>query len=169
MLNTLSIPLADGGTQEFTMSVSDGGRVNDLNVTVDMRHTRTSELDVWLEAPDGTTVELFSGVGGDSDHFTATTLDDEALQPITSGAGPFMGRFQAEGKLADFRGKDITGTWRLRITDHEKNSDHGALIGWSLEINPASEPAGDVNYDGRVNAKDIDLSGYRSTDLMECL
>ena len=36
----------------------------DLNVTLNMTHTRDEDLDVFLIAPDGTRVELFTDVGG---------------------------------------------------------------------------------------------------------
>ena len=117
-LTAISAPLADVATQEFTMNINDAGWVNDLNVTLDILHTKTADLDVSLAAPDGTTVELFGGVGGDSDHFTATTLNDEAVHLITLASRPFSGRFQGESNLADFRGKWITDTWKLKITDN---------------------------------------------------
>ena len=146
------------GSQPFPLTINEAGRVGDLEVVVNIDHTRTSDLEIVLESPGGTIVELFSGVGDDGDNFNGTVLDDQAIQSITSGAGPFTGHFQPEGNLADFRGQDITGAWTLHIADMASNAHIGALIDWSLLINLATEPAGNLNFDSSVDVKDIDLA-----------
>jgi hypothetical protein len=85
--------IPDQSTMTSILSVPDAVTIDDVNVTLDISHTSDQDLDVYLIAPDGTRVELFTDVGGGGDHFTGTTLDDEAATPITAGAAPFSGSF----------------------------------------------------------------------------
>ena len=157
LLTAVTSSQDSGPTQSSSVTINDTGRVRDINVMFDIIHTRNEDLEIFLEAPDGTLVELISAVGGDSDNFTATTLDDEAVQSITSGIGPFSGRFQPQGSLADFHGKGVKGTWQLHVTDNIANSDLGVLLKWSLLVDFAPEPVGNLNHDADVDADDIDL------------
>ena len=59
--------------------------IADVNVQIYITHTYNSDLDVYLIAPDGTRIELFTDVGGRSDGFAGTVLDDEAETPINEG------------------------------------------------------------------------------------
>ena len=129
--------IPDQSTVTSTMTVADAMTIDDLNVMLDISHTNDSDLDLFLIAPDGTRVELFSDVGGGGDHFTGTILEDEAATPITVGSAPFSGSFQPEGSLSDFDGKDSQGTWTLELTD-DKRRKEGMLNGWSIEITPAN-------------------------------
>ena len=88
-----------------------------MDVTLSIRHTGNTDLDVYLIHPDGTRVELFIDVGGASDNFTNTTLDDRAGTLITSGSGPFAGTYRPEGLLSALNGRNSAGVWRLEITE----------------------------------------------------
>ena len=156
-LTAIPAPLSDGQTTTFRIAINDTGEINDLNVALKLVHTRTEDLDVFLEAPDGTTVELLTDVVGEGNSLTVTTLDDEALQSIAFASVPFTGTFQPEGRLGDFAGKEISGNWTLHVTDDTANGDGGALVEWSLVIDLAPQPEGNLNYDGRLDAADIDL------------
>ncbi len=127
------VPKAIPDTETITseVDVSETGPILDLDVRITITHPWDSNMDVFLIAPDGTRVELFTDVGGMSDNFTDTTLDDEAGQSITEGSAPFTGSFRPEGSLADFDGKDIGGTWTLEVTDDWEN-DVGTLESWCL-------------------------------------
>ncbi len=114
------------------------GTMSDVNVTVNISHSYNDDLAVFLVAPDGTRVELFSGVGGGSDNFTNTVLDDQAGTAITSGSAPFTGTFSPEGSLATLNGKAPNGTWKLEITDNYLSADGGTLNSWSLAITTGS-------------------------------
>jgi subtilisin-like proprotein convertase family protein/streptogramin lyase len=131
----LSIP--DQTTILSTVNVLDSVVIDDVNVTLDITHTTDQDLDVFLIAPGGTRVELFTDVGGGGDHFTGTTLDDEAATAITSGAAPFFGTYRPEGSLSDFDGLDSQGVWTLEVTD-DKRRKTGTLNSWSIEISSAA-------------------------------
>jgi len=113
--------------------------ITDLNVNIDITHTNDADLDVTLESPNGTVVELFTDVGGAGANFTTTNLDDEAGTAITAGSAPFTGSFQPEGALSDYDGESAIGTWTLTITD-DTAPGTGTLNSWSLEIE-AGTPA----------------------------
>lgn len=157
LLTVDSHAIGQGSPREFSLVVGDSGQVLDVNVMLDIQHSRTSDLEVFLEAPDGTTVDLFRGVGGASTNFSGTVIDDEAGQLMATGSGPFTGVYQPEGSLADLRGKNIAGIWKLIVEDTVSNADNGTLHSWSLSITPAPSLSGNVNHDSQVNALDIDL------------
>ena len=116
-----------------TIEVAQAGQLSDVNVTVDITHSWNDDLDVWLISPQGTRVELFTDVGGSSDNFRDTTLDDQAANAITSGTAPFTGAFQPEGSLATLNGELAAGTWTLEISD-DFTVEGGSLNSWSLEL-----------------------------------
>ncbi len=123
--------IPDNGTLTSALAISDGGTIVDLNVKVKIAHTFAMDMDVFLIAPDGTRVELFTDVGGMADNFDNTILDDEATQLITTGKAPFAGSYRPEGSLADMIGKDFAGTWILEVTD-DYDGDTGTLESWCL-------------------------------------
>ena len=170
-LSAFSTPLADGLTRTYSLDIIDQGTISDLDVNLDLVHDRVQDLDIFLEAPDGTIVELLTDVGESGNDLTATKLDDEAITTISSGSPPYSGNFQPEGALRDFDGKDVTGTWVLQITDDEVNRVTGVLLDWSLDIELRPEPEGNLNYDSHMDATDIDLlfakqgSGVSTFDL----
>ena len=157
LLTGATAPLGQS-SQSFPITIGEPGLVGGLDVEINIHHTRTSDLDMLLESPTGTIVELLSGVGGNSDDFSGTVLDHQAGQSITTGSGPFTGHFRPEGSLADFRGESLTGVWTLHVKDTVLNADDGGLIDWSLIVDLAPQRDGNLNFDSRVDAKDIDLA-----------
>lgn len=121
------------GIQTSTVTVADSATILDVDVELDISHTRVDDLAVFLVSPSGTRVELFTNIGGNENNFTGTILDDEATTPIVAGWAPFTGTYQPEGSLADFDGQDMQGTWTLEVRD-EKKSDTGTLNSWSLIV-----------------------------------
>ncbi|MBN2578729.1 MAG: tandem-95 repeat protein [Pirellulales bacterium] len=131
---TTSLPIPDLSTVTSTLDVSGiGASIDDLNVTLNIEHTWVSDLDVYLIAPSGTRVELFTDVDDGGNNFTNTTLDDEAAISIVNGIPPYTGTFRPEGLLSDFDGEMTDGTWTLEITD-DAMADIGTLLNWSLEF-----------------------------------
>lgn len=143
----VSIP--DPGTATSSITVAHYGEIGDLNVRLDISHTYDSDLDVFLIAPDGTRIELFSDIGGAGNDYSNTTFDDEALAAITSGSAPFAGSYRPEGNLSTLDGKTANGTWTLEVTDDEAYA-FGTLNSWSLIVRTTVdgdfEPDCDVDY-----------------------
>jgi subtilisin-like proprotein convertase family protein len=149
--NSTPVSLPDLTTRISTIAVAGMGfSITDVNVRVNITHTWDSDLDVFLIAPDGTRVELFTDVGGSGDNFTNTVLDDQAATSITAGTAPFAGTYRPEGSLATLNGKNPNGTWTLEIYD-DTATDIVTLNSWSVIIGAA---AGDLmvtsDADGRA-------------------
>jgi subtilisin-like proprotein convertase family protein len=141
------ISITDHTTSTSNLTVSDAlGAIVDVDVTLSITHTYDADLQTFLISPAGTRVELFSAVGGGSDNFAGTILDDEAIAAIDGGAAPFTGRFRPEALLSVFDGQNPTGTWRLEIRD-TAGADEGALTQWSLTIT-AGERSVQTESDG---------------------
>jgi subtilisin-like proprotein convertase family protein/putative hemolysin len=134
--------ILDLNTVNSTINVPDGFTIDDVNVTLDITHTYDADLYVYLISPQGTRVELFTGVGGSGDNFASTTLDDECATAISSGTAPFTGCYRPEGTLSDFDGENSSGVWTLEVTDGY-SQDTGTLQSWSLELCGQAEPDGD--------------------------
>lgn len=107
--------------------------LSDVDVFLDIEHTFTADLDIYLVAPDGTRVELLTDVGGAGDHFRRTILDDAAPTPITQGEAPFPGHYRPEGSLGVLNGKSAAGLWQLHIYDDSRR-DEGMLLAWGLVL-----------------------------------
>lgn len=138
--------MADTSSSEF---------IADLAVVLDILHSWDSDLDVWLQSPEGTRVELFTDVGGSGQNFLGTRLHDGGLSFIL-GEPPFTGTFAPEGTLAELVGEPATGVWTLSIGD-DATGDVGELKGWSLE------PGGQLFTSDDVPKPIADLTTLTST------
>ena len=76
----------EAGPHLSSITIVDSGTIDDLDVQLNIDHTRDGDLDVFLIAPDGTRVELFTDVGSTGDNFTNTILDDDVTRTIESGS-----------------------------------------------------------------------------------
>jgi subtilisin-like proprotein convertase family protein/subtilisin family serine protease len=143
-LNDIPVAIGDNATFTSNTTVSGvAGAVNDVNVTVNITHTWDADLNVYLIAPDGTRVELFTAVGGSGDNFVNTVLDDQAATSIASGVAPFTGTFRPEGSLGVLNGKTgaaVNGSWTLEISD-TAGGDTGTLNNWTLTISSGETTA----------------------------
>ena len=112
---------------------------------------------MFLNAPDGTRIELFTDVGGNGDNFNDTILSDQADTSIASGIAPFAGTFSPEGSLSVLNGTELNGTWTLEIFD-DFNQDQGTLNAWGINvILETTAVSTDFDGDGFHNCTDIDM------------
>lgn len=125
--------IPDAGTTTSILDIPDSGTIVDLNVKLNINHESDGNLDIYLIAPDGARIELFTDVGGISSDFEDTILDNEAAQSITDGSAPFTDSYRPEGNLADLYNKDINGSWTLEVTD-DWSGNTGILNSWSLIV-----------------------------------
>jgi autotransporter-associated beta strand protein len=139
--------IPDGGSTNSTVTVSGiTAPIAKVTVSFNINHGSDSDLDLFLQGPDGTLVELSTDNGGSGNNYgnscaQRTTFDDAAGTSIIGSAAPFFGTFRPEGKLSDFRGKsgaDVNGTWTLLMTDDTANAIAGELDCWTLTIFQAS-------------------------------
>lgn len=130
--------------------------IGDVNVKMYITHTWREDLDVTLMSPMGTSVTLFTDVGGSGDNFGTTcspmpdfVIDDEATTDVgtltTSSPTGAAGSYNPEGVavLSAFDGQDAMGTWTLSICD-DASGDSGTLQCWCLEFTATEPPTGIV-------------------------
>ena len=110
-----------------------------------LSHERPSDLDVWLEAPDGTVVTLLSDVGGDEPVVAADLRIDADGPEVGAGALPLLVKptdreiddqrkdGQPPASLADLVGADPEGEWQLLVAD-DTDAATGTLEGWTLVL-----------------------------------
>jgi subtilisin-like proprotein convertase family protein len=132
-----------GGTSVGIDVPEDGLVVTDVNLTVNVHHTRDSDLILKLysetDAPSPTTrhiAVLFNHYGGTGDNLTGTTFDDSATTAISSGSAPFTGEFTPDEALSVFDG-DTGGQWRLTAGD-DTSGETGWIVEWSITFRYAS-------------------------------
>lgn len=129
----------DGQPNEYTLTASGLSASTLTNsygltqVCLNLTHTWDSDLNVFLVAPDGTSVNLFSGVGGDGDNFTNTCLNQSATTSINAGSPPYTGTFKPQETLGNVNnGQNGNGLWKLRIIDTYAFADTGSVLSWSI-------------------------------------
>jgi subtilisin-like proprotein convertase family protein len=147
-------PIPDADLAGITDTINFTGLPGTVcNAQVDIRidHPYVGDLNVYLVAPDGTTVELTTGNGGAGDNygigstpetFVYTSLVGNPANPsITTGVAPFANFYQPEGSYSVLNGKTVSGKWVLKIVD-AVGGDEGSLLKWRLVLRvPAN-----VNY-----------------------
>lgn len=135
-------PLPDLSTTDIPIVVSGSGPIADVNVKIRLNHTFDGDLVLSLIAPDGTTVVLSNSRGGSGDNFgsganscagTPTTFDDSAVTLIGAGVAPFAGSFRPDQLLSILNGRQMNGTWKLRVADVGA-ADVGTAFCVTLEI-----------------------------------
>lgn len=133
-----------GWMDDAVIDIPDHFTVLDIDVGINITHTRAFDLQIFLQSPAGTNLclvmynfdEFFEGAD-----YADTIFDDEAPIPIDQGQPPFTGRFKprAPNLLDTFDGEDTFGQWRLRIYD-ARYYDTGRLESFKLFIT-VPEPA----------------------------
>ncbi|WP_169314572.1 SdrD B-like domain-containing protein [Thiothrix nivea] len=142
--NTTSTSIPNGGCSSgytnITIPVGDNFTVTDLNVGITISHARRQDLDVKLTSPSGTSIFLFTDVGGNADHIDIL-LDDSFSNDIASAIGTttatnhntsspyYENQFNPEGSatLASFNGENAQGDWVLGVCDDYGSSTSGTF------------------------------------------
>lgn len=144
--STVNEVITDDGST-FTFDIEVAGLSNTIDtlfgietVCLNLTHTYDSDLEVKLRAPDGTTILLFSGVGGGGHDFINTCVGSFDYPAISSGSAPFTGTFASMTALGNLNnGQNGNGQWRLIVHDTYPFADEGTLQNWSITFgnNPA--------------------------------
>jgi VCBS repeat-containing protein len=130
---TQPLTIADNGFVVSTIDVVESFAILDINVELNITHTRVSDLRLVLVSPDGTPIELIDRIGGSGGSFNGTLLDDDGATLIDDGAAPFTGVYRPSGDLSLLEGLNVQGTWTLEIYD-EKRHETGTLDSWSIIV-----------------------------------
>jgi hypothetical protein len=141
MTTGADIPDNDPTGLSETITISSGGTVEDLNISLDVTHTWVGDIIVTIEH-NGTTVTLMdrpgvpAGTFGCSDDNISAVFDDEAgtstVEDVCPGTDPGLnGDFLPMEALSAFDGMDYNGDWTLTISDNA-TGDTGTLDSWCL-------------------------------------
>ncbi|MBP9198093.1 MAG: proprotein convertase P-domain-containing protein, partial [Saprospiraceae bacterium] len=127
VINDGEISAGAPGIYTFPITVNNvaGAVISDLNVYLDISHSKVSDLAATLTSPDGTTITLFNVPGsvscfGDD---LMVTMDDDFGQDISlinaceATIPSIAGRFESQDLLSSFDGKPMNGVWKVTIYD----------------------------------------------------
>ncbi|MDB5385108.1 MAG: hypothetical protein JWM11_754 [Planctomycetaceae bacterium] len=127
----LLLPLTFNGLDPFTW---------DVNLSVNINHTNSGDLDIYLISPSGTEILMSSGNGGTNDNvFNNAYFDDQSVNgtPVTDAtfnSNVSVGSVIPEAALSGFLGENPNGVWTLEVIDHSQNAQAGAVVSWGLDI-----------------------------------
>jgi subtilisin-like proprotein convertase family protein len=143
------------------------GTVNDVNVSIQVSHSRLDDLDIALVSPNGTAVHIMSDAcGTDPDGIQTFRFDNFEPDNFLSDAGPcdqtqtydpsnFSPMAEVDiystpavdggatlNELSFFNGGPSGGAWRLFTMDDTTN-EGGNILSWSITLDftpPAATP-----------------------------
>lgn len=138
------------GLVSSTITVPGSPRIADLDVNIQLNHTRMADIDAHLRSPSGNDTGLFTDIGAAAAGGQAQmdiTFDDEAAVPPTFTVLKGL-TIQPElaYRLNWFDGENAGGTWTLDLRD-DTAAEGGTLTGWSMTIcEEPPPPACPVGY-----------------------
>ncbi len=112
-----------------------------LSVTLNIAHTYLADLDIYLQAPNGTYYLLSRDNGAGGDNYTNTVFTATAAGAI-AGNAPFTGSFTPQGTGGDFssfNGVTMNGSWCLWVAD-DAAGDVGSISNWSITLSHQNLP-----------------------------
>lgn len=151
------------GEAVSTISVPPGsspGGITDLNVYVDLHHSFSGDLDIFLKhVESGTEIQLFAQRFSSGADIREVRFDDEGVNgSIASATAPFgPGAFVPVELLNAFDGEPLEGTWQLRIVDGFEE-DFGTLYAFVIEgdtLNVSAPDTADSDNDGVMDDDDL--------------
>jgi subtilisin-like proprotein convertase family protein/tellurite resistance protein len=139
----LSIPDDDPAGVASKVAVDADGKLESIEIDVELAHTYKGDLTLTLTAPDGTRVNLHDRAGRSGDDIRGT----------------FPTTLAAAGDLGALKGKDVRGDWTLSVVD-SAGQDVGTLESWGVRITTeaSTQPGGAKPMDPTGNHRPVFLS-----------
>ncbi len=176
---TLNQSIPRGSYRNSSLNVSGipvGAVITGVSVTFNISHSRTGDLGIYLQAPNGRILNLVNRRGTGS-NFTGTIISSNSSTLITSGVNPYSGTYAADRMMTGVANTNTwgnlyapsSGNWQLRIQDFRRNIDNGVLQNWSITVyyqlpsSPANvvwspttdlytDPGANTNYTGTATS-----------------
>lgn len=126
--SSFSIPYSSSYTARTVNVPAAEGNISDVNVSINVTHTRFSDLEIEIVNPQGTTVRLFNKSCGGTSSTLALQFDDSG-NTLDCAKTTTQIVFPAD-ELSVFNGLSPEGTWTFRVRD--------AVSGMFGTINSAS-------------------------------
>ena len=114
----------------FPTSITSGD-LQILSVCVNLDHKAAGDVELRLQSPAGTIIELSTNNGDLANDYISTCFTASAPTVITAGSPPFTGDFQPEESFAAFDGENLLGTWTLLVAD-ASNGFRGVMKDWTI-------------------------------------
>jgi subtilisin-like proprotein convertase family protein len=145
-----------------------GTGVNIDNVTVDIAHTWSADLQLTLVSPSGASLLLANELGGNDDDAYNNTIFMDGGADITMATAPYNAApFAAEGGAfaTAFAGEEVNGDWQLQVCDGAAG-DTGTVLAFSLTIcsDDVPPPPACVTSTATVVPFDIDGTETQTAD-----
>src|SRR5690606_34776150 len=102
-----------------------------LSVCLDIDTDFASDLQLYLEAPNGQRLELSTNNGG-AGSYKNTCFVPGAATSIRSANVPFTGNFQPEGNWSTLANTPVNGVWKLLVSDAAGAAQFGSLNNWAI-------------------------------------
>lgn len=142
-------------------TVASSFTVSDVDLGVLATHTWRGDLQITLQSPAGTRVQLVNGDVNavDGDNFNVR-LDDAAATLVntdgnsvshTTTAPPYQNQFRPNALLSAFNGQNSAGTWRLEICDLFPSADDGTFQRADLYLTAVPAAYADLSLTSSVS------------------
>lgn len=133
-----NVPIPSPGTVVDVINVTGlTAPVAEVRVYVELLHTWSDDLEVFLISPTGTRVVVITDCGGNNDDvFNGTTFDPSstaAPSDATYVTGIAIPLLAPEGSFDSFLGENANGQWTLEVRD-DFGSDLGTFVRWDLFV-----------------------------------
>jgi len=127
-----------------TLNILDDYTITNANVTVDISHPWIKDLQIYLQAPNGTEVLLYDRSCGDSNTARENinaTFDDDASTTVCLNSNPAIsGLTKPDKLLSSLNTLSSFGDWKLKVIDNA-SGDVGTLNQWSLKFCKTNQTA----------------------------
>ena len=141
------------GAVSIDIEVFDELPVTALAVDLSLTHPRTSDLDVMLTAPNGTTYTLVTGAGGAN---FVNMVFDSASSTSLSGGSPYTGVWAPQQSLAPLVGTSPAGTWQLVVNDTVPGPTGSSPQVTAVVLDLVLDGSADADGDGDPVCSDCD-------------
>ncbi|MBK8721667.1 MAG: proprotein convertase P-domain-containing protein [Saprospiraceae bacterium] len=109
------------------------------SVCLDIATDYVSDLQIFLESPDGKILELTTNNGGNGKNYENTCFTPKATNSIKNGIAPFNSEYLPEGNWADLNNSSINGKWKLKVSDAFGAGIYGTLNSWNITFNTQNQ------------------------------
>ncbi len=146
--------VAGNSITSATLNVPDEFSIRNVRVSLEMNHPDTSQIEISLVSPVGTSVRLFNDKGRRGRDLHATTFDDAAGgdASIDDAQPPYTGTYQPDRPLAPMLASRSAGIWTLRLEND--SAAIATLIDWTLELRSEAIPVSIANYTAAIGQAD---------------
>ncbi|MGI9531626.1 reprolysin-like metallopeptidase [Lutimonas sp.] len=147
----LLIPDNDLGGVISSLTIEEDMYIEDLTVSVEIEHSKVSDVTIELESPEGTkSALLIKACSGRRSDIKVEFSDRGEVLSCNSSSPEISGVIKPVVPLTSFAGENARGKWKLKVVDSTIN-EVGSLLSWGITI---------CSYDEVLAAKDFKLKGF---------